>query len=122
MFSAPEAPALPKREVDRASVEEQVLKCSLGLSLFPSARRGYTEGQEGVSMSDRDRVAQADGEHGHAVQRLKSAVFKQSRLRDAHEAAKDTPDELAVDAALHVADGEVAARERWLKSVDDHDY
>jgi hypothetical protein len=56
------------------------------------------------------------------VQRLKVAVSKQSRVRDAHEGAKDTPAELAVNAALHVADDEVAARERWLKSVDDHEY
>jgi hypothetical protein len=43
-------------------------------------------------------------------------------LRDAHEAAKDRTDELPVNAALRVADEEVAARERWLKSVDDRDY
>jgi hypothetical protein len=69
-----------------------------------------------------DRSAQTQGERGRALERLKAAVSKQSRLRDAHNAVKDTHDQLAVNAALHVADGEVAARERWLESVDDHDY
>ena len=72
-------------------------------------------------MSDRDPVVQPEGERARAVRRLKSAVSTRSRLRDAHEAAKDT-DELAVSAALRVADEDVAARERWLRSVDDHDY
>jgi hypothetical protein len=73
-------------------------------------------------MSDRDRDRQTEGEHGRAVQKLNTAVSNQHRLRDAHEAAKDTPQELAVNTALLVADDEVAARERWLESVDDHDY
>ena len=71
-------------------------------------------------MTLRDPVVQA--EHGRAVQRLETALSQQRRLRDEHEAAKDTPDELTVNAALCVADGEVAARERWLKSVDDRDF
>jgi hypothetical protein len=73
-------------------------------------------------MSDRDRAVQTEGERGRAVARLKVAVSKQSRVRDAHEAAKDSTDELTVNAALRVADDEVAARERWLESVDDHAY
>jgi hypothetical protein len=73
-------------------------------------------------MSDRVPAVQTEGERGRAVQRLKAAVSRQRRLLDAHEAAKDTRDELAVDAALRVADDDVAARERWLQSVDDHDY
>lgn len=73
-------------------------------------------------MSDRDRAAQAEGERGRAVQRLKEAVSLRGRLRDEHQAAKGTSDEVAVDASLRVADDHVAARERWLKSVDDHDY
>ena len=97
-------------------------ECSLGLSLFPSARRYYVEGQEGVSMSDRDQAAQTETERGRAVGRLDAAVAVRSRLRDEREAARDTPHEVKVDAALRVADDHVAARERWLESVDDHDY
>jgi hypothetical protein len=43
-------------------------------------------------------------------------------VRDEYEAARDTAAEPAVDASLRVADEQVAARERWLASVDDHDY
>ena len=73
-------------------------------------------------MSDRDLAVQTEGERGRAVHRLKAAVSRQRRLLDAHEAAKGTGDELAADAALRVADDDVAARERWLRSVDDHNY
>ncbi len=73
-------------------------------------------------MSDREPAVQTEGERGRAVQRLNVAVSRQGRLRDEHEEAKDTRDELAVDAALRVADDDVAARERWLQSVDDNDY
>lgn len=72
-------------------------------------------------MSDRGAV-RTDGERGRAILRLKAAVSEQRRLRDTHKAAKDAGNELAVDAALLGADEEVAARERWIKSVDDHDY
>jgi hypothetical protein len=73
-------------------------------------------------MATRDRAAQEEGEHGRAVQRLKEAVTQQRRLRDEHRPARDTPAEVTVDASLIAADDQVAARERWLKSVDEHDY
>jgi hypothetical protein len=78
-------------------------------------------------MPERDRAIQAERihaerEHGRAVQRLKTARSQQGRLRDEHEAAKGTGDELTLCAALRVADDEVVARERWLESVDDHHY
>src|SRR2546430_17231612 len=73
-------------------------------------------------MLERGRVARAGGSSGRGVQQLKMALSQQSRLRDEHEAAKDSRDELTVGAALGVADDEVAARERWLRSVDDYDY
>jgi hypothetical protein len=72
-------------------------------------------------MSDRDQGARI-GEHGRATGRLAEAVAQRSRLRDERESARDTPDELTADAALRVADDQVAARERWLESVDDHNY
>jgi len=73
-------------------------------------------------MSDRVPPVQTEGERGRAVLRLKEAVSRQRSLLDAHEAAKGTRDEPAVNAALSVAGDDVAARERWLRSVDDHDY
>jgi hypothetical protein len=73
-------------------------------------------------MSSRYLPAQTDGEHGRATQLLEVAVSRQSRLRAAHEAAQDTPYDMSLDAALRVADDEVAARERWLRSVDAQAY
>jgi hypothetical protein len=76
-------------------------------------------------MSDRDQGADQGaqaGERGRAAGRLDEAVALRSRLRDERETARDTPNELKVDAALRVADDQVAARERWLESVDDHNY
>jgi hypothetical protein len=73
-------------------------------------------------MSQRDQAARTDGEHGRAVQRLQEAVAQQRRLRIEHQAAKDTPGEMTVDSSLRAAEEQVTARERWLRSVDQHDY
>ena len=73
-------------------------------------------------MSNRDRPSQAEGERVRAVQLLQVAVAERSRLHDERETAGNMHDDVALDAGLYVADNEVAARERWLKSVDDHDY
>lgn len=73
-------------------------------------------------MSDRDRAADAEGEHRRALRRLEDAVAQQRRVRDEHQMAKDTPDEITAVSSLEIADDQVAARERWLKSVDDHAY
>jgi hypothetical protein len=73
-------------------------------------------------MSNRYRAAPADAEHGRARQRLDEAVSLRSRLRDDRATANDTADALKVDAALQAVDDQVAARERWLASVEDHEY
>jgi hypothetical protein len=61
-------------------------------------------------------------ERGRAAGRLEAAVALRSRLHDEREAARDTPHEIGVHAAFRVAAEEVVARERWLESVDQHDY
>ena len=73
-------------------------------------------------MSTRDKTSQTEGEHDRAVERLKVAVTQRSRFRHRHKTARGTRDEIAVDASLRDADEQVAARKRWLESVDDHDY
>jgi hypothetical protein len=73
-------------------------------------------------MPDRDPLTQARAEHRLAIDRLQAAVALQSRLRDEHQAAKDTPDEVPADSSLRAADEQVVARVRWLQSVDDHYY
>jgi hypothetical protein len=62
-------------------------------------------------------------ERDQAVERLNEAVSLRSRLHREREGANDTPGgEMAVDAALRVADNHVAARERWLQSLEDREY
>ena len=73
-------------------------------------------------MSNRYPAASASAEHGRAIQRLDDAVSLRSRLRDDRKTAKSTSDALKVDAALQAADDQVAARERWLESVEAHEH
>jgi hypothetical protein len=72
-------------------------------------------------MTNRDQLSQARGEHDRAVDRLNAAVEKQSRVRDERDGARGAPAEMQADASLRTADEEVAARERWLEAVEDHD-
>jgi hypothetical protein len=72
-------------------------------------------------MSDRDRPSQAGGERELALKRLDGALAEESRLRDQRKAG-NTPRDLNADAALQAASDQVGARERWLESVDDHNY
>jgi hypothetical protein len=73
-------------------------------------------------MSSRHLASRDEGERGRAVQRLQAAVAERGRARDVRKSAEDAPDEIEASASLRAADDQVAARERWLKSVDDHDY
>jgi hypothetical protein len=61
-------------------------------------------------------------EHDRAKQRLDAAFAEQERLTGCHEAALGTPAELSADVELHAADEQVAAREAWLRWVDDDGY
>jgi hypothetical protein len=61
-------------------------------------------------------------EHDRAAQRLNAALAEQHRLSDRYEKAVGTPAELDANVALHSVDQEVAARDAWLKWVDDERY
>ena len=63
-------------------------------------------------MSNPDPRKSPAGEHERAVERLSAAKEEQRRVRD----RADT------EVSLRSADDEVAARERWLRAVDDHNY
>jgi hypothetical protein len=60
--------------------------------------------------------------HDSAEQRLSLALTEQDRSLVRYEAATGKSDHLVAEAALHAADQEVAAREAWLKWVDDDAY
>ena len=70
-------------------------------------------------MSDTTPPGQGSSERGRAVERLMAAVSQQRGLVEEHEAAKD---DVTTDASLRTANEHVAARKRWLKAVDDHDF
>jgi len=63
-------------------------------------------------MSKPDPRTSPAGEHERAVERLSAAKEAQSRV---HDRADN-------EASRRSADDEVAARERWLQAVDDHNY
>ena len=70
-------------------------------------------------MTSRDRPPKAEAERVRAVQRLNEVVTERKHLRDRQATAKGTSSEVRTDAALRVADDQVAARERWLNWVDE---
>jgi hypothetical protein len=50
------------------------------------------------------------------------ASTERAHLNDEHERAKGTSNELHAGALLRAANDEVAARERWLRWVEERDY
>jgi hypothetical protein len=73
-------------------------------------------------MSSRHLVSSDGGERRHAIRRLRAAIAERAHAEDASEASDRKPNDVEVAASLRAADVEVAARERWLKSVEDGDY
>jgi hypothetical protein len=71
-------------------------------------------------MASRHLASNGEDERGRAVQRLRAAVAERGHARGGREASSDTEDDVDERASLRAADDEVAARERWLKAVDDH--
>ena len=66
-------------------------------------------------MSSRHLASGDDSERGRSVERLRAAVAERRRLDE----AGDRPDAIEVTTARYAADDQVAARKRWLESVDD---
>ena len=60
--------------------------------------------------------------HEDARRRLDAALAEQRRSRRRDRAATGRFAKLAAEDSLHAADQEVAARDRWLKWVDDEGY
>ena len=64
------------------------------------------------------RPVRGGDDHASAVDRLESARHEQSRLRDAADAARETPAEDAARDKLRSADDRAAASEAWLIWVE----
>lgn len=61
-------------------------------------------------------------EHDRAEHRLSAALVEQSRSRKRYDAAPGGSALLLAAVGLHAADQEVAARDAWLRWVDDDGY
>ena len=61
-------------------------------------------------------------EHDSAVRRLAAERVKRERLRERHKAAIGTSAESGSYGRLGAAGAHVAARETWLRWVDEHSY
>jgi hypothetical protein len=67
-------------------------------------------------------MTKATTEHDRAEQLLSAALDEQQRSSDRYDAATGKSDHVVAEVALHAADQEVAARDAWLKWVDDENY
>jgi hypothetical protein len=61
-------------------------------------------------------------EHDRAEQRLHAALVEQDRSHERYDAAVGGSALLLAAVGLHAADQEVAARDAWLRWVDDDGY
>ena len=64
-------------------------------------------------------MAMTSDARNDAVQQLEAALVEQDRLGDRYRAVIGTSSEFSAYSHLRGASDEVAAREAWLKSVDD---
>ena len=61
-------------------------------------------------------------EHDRAERRLGAALAEQQRSSDRYDAAVGGPAHRGAAVRVHAADQEVAARDAWLRWVDDDGY
>jgi hypothetical protein len=86
-----------------------------------SSRRGASP----IYSSDKDveePMATVAREHARAERLLGAALAEQHRSRERYGAAVGRSAHLLSAVALHAADQEVAARDAWLRWVDDDGY
>jgi hypothetical protein len=81
-------------------------------------RRSHRE----VSYSRESVGLHETEEHDRAELRLGAALAEQLRSRDRYQAAVGGSARLLAAIGLHAADQEVAARDAWLRWVDDDGY
>ena len=73
-------------------------------------------------MASRRSHSTADLAHGRAERRLGAALAEQLRSRRRCDTAVGGSARLLAAVALHAADQDVAARDAWLRWVDDDGY
>jgi hypothetical protein len=98
------------------------------------AARGLRYSRESVGLDKASFVAETGEEdveelmatlgeeHDRAERRLRAALAEQHRSRDRYDDAVGGSARLLAAVGLHAADQEVAARDAWLRWVDDDGY
>jgi hypothetical protein len=91
-----------------------------------AAHKVSTRGHAGpLYTRDKDveeTMATLGKEHDRAERRLGAALVEQHRSRERYDAAVGRSAHLLAAVGLHAADQEVAARDAWLRWVDDDGY
>jgi hypothetical protein len=91
-----------------------------------AARKVSSRGDAGplytLDQDVEETEATVGTEHDRAERRLGAAFAEQHRARERYDAAVGGSAHLLAAAGLHAADEEVAARDAWLKWVDDDRY
>ena len=75
-----------------------------------------------VYTRDKETMATVGKEHDRAKRRLGAALAQQRQSRDRYDAAVGRSAHLHAAVGLHAADQDVAARDAWLRWVDDDRY
>ena len=91
----------------------------------PRVRRTIAARRKLAAGADKDTeepIATLPKEHDRAEERLGAALAEQRRSSDRYNAAVGRSARLLAAVGLHAADQEVAARDAWLKWVDDDGY
>jgi hypothetical protein len=91
------------------------------------AMREVSSRRDAFPLYTRDKdleepMATAGTEHARAERLLGAALAEQHRSRERFDAAVGRSARLLAAVALHAADQEVAARDAWLRWVDDDGY
>lgn len=85
-----------------------------------AARASFVAETEDKDLEE--RMALLGQEHDRAERRLGSALAEQRRASDRHDAAVGRSARRHAAIGLHAADQKVAARDAWLKWVNDGGY
>jgi hypothetical protein len=88
---------------------------------FPLYTRGRNRSRSPATRTWRNRWRQGTV-HARAERLLGAALAEQHRSRERYDDAVGRSAHLVAAAALHAADQEVAARDAWLRWVDDDRY
>jgi hypothetical protein len=92
------------------------------LAAHKVSSRGHADPLYTRDKDVEETMATLGKEHDRAERRLGAALVEQHRSRERYDAAIGRSAHLLAAVGLHAADQEVAARDAWLRWVDDDGY